>query len=113
MTKARGKRPAKRAAERDFNVMLGQRIEIIRRTRKITRRALADRIEISDGQLYFWEMGDQRIPPFFLERICRELDVNLAELVRNHTTPRIPAQRGMKQAENLLVSFAKSISPGS
>jgi transcriptional regulator with XRE-family HTH domain len=110
MTKARGKRPAKRPAEQEFNGILGKRLEVIRRARKITRVALAERIGISDGQLYFWEIGDQRIPPYFLELICRELCVDLAELMRNNTTPRNASKRGMKPDETLLISFAESIS---
>jgi transcriptional regulator with XRE-family HTH domain len=107
---ARGKRSAKRPAEQAFNQVLGRRIEVIRRGRKMTREGLASKLGVTDTQVYWWETGQNRIPPYFLELICRELDVNLGELVQNTRTPNFPAKTGMRTRENLLVSYAKSIS---
>ncbi len=71
--------------ERQFNVLVGQRILRARKALGISAKQLADTVGISDTQVYWYEVGQHRCPPFVLNAFARRLKVSLRDLVPNTT----------------------------
>jgi transcriptional regulator with XRE-family HTH domain len=69
-------------AERDvYLVRLGSGIAAMRKRRRMTRKALASRLEVSTNRLGFWERGVYRPPADTLLKLLLVLEVSAAELL--------------------------------
>ena len=61
--------------------LLGQRTRDLRRQRGLTRRALADRADVSERYLALLESGSGNVSLLLLERIAHALNTRLSDLV--------------------------------
>lgn len=69
--------------EKQFNVLVGQRICRARKVAGLTAKQLGDSAGISDVMLYYYEVGQYRCPPFVLNAFARRLKVSLRDLIPN------------------------------
>lgn len=76
--------------EKRFNVCVGQRICRARKAAGLTAKQLASAAGISDAQVYWYEIGRSRCPPFVLSAFARRMKVSLRDLVPNTTYSGIP-----------------------
>jgi len=75
------KRKAMSEREKQFNVLVGQRICRARKVAGLSAKQLAAVAGISDSQLYYYEVGYFRCPPFVLTAFAQRLNVSLRDLV--------------------------------
>ena len=78
-----GKRRRKTEAEKQFAVQVGRRIEATRKRRCMTQRQLARVINVTQQQLYAYEVGLASCSLFHLRLIALAARVELSELVPN------------------------------
>jgi transcriptional regulator with XRE-family HTH domain len=76
--------------EKEFNVMVGQRICRARKVAGLNASQLASVVGISDAQVYWYEVGRNRCPPFVLNAFAQRMKISLRDLVPNITTSGIP-----------------------
>ena len=76
--------------ERQFNVAVGQRICRARRVAGLTAEQLAETAGVSGSQIYWYEVGRNRCPPYVLNAFARRMKIDLQDLVPNPTTSGIP-----------------------
>lgn len=69
-----------RPKTRHIDVMLGQRVRLVRDARPVSRQDMADYLGVSLATVQRYENGSQRIAAARLWQICRRLDVKLAHL---------------------------------
>jgi transcriptional regulator with XRE-family HTH domain len=67
--------------EKQFNVLVGQRICRARKAAGLTAKHLALAAGVSSTQVYWYETGAFRCPPFVLDAFARRLKVSLRDLV--------------------------------
>jgi len=83
---SQGGRIARPAAEREFNQLLGKRVETLRKRAGISAAEFARVLEIGRNRLYWYEVGRTPLPIAMLPRIARELDVPVAALIPKNAT---------------------------
>jgi len=88
------KRKAVSDPEKQFNVAVGQRICRARRVAGLTAGQLGDAAGISSTQVYWYEVGRNRCPPFVLSKFANRLKIPLQDLVPNLTCSGIPENSG-------------------
>jgi transcriptional regulator with XRE-family HTH domain len=76
-----GRRGGKTEEERRFDAEVGRRIELLRVARRVTQRELAKAAKLESAQLYSYESGGSRCPPFRLRLIASYLDVEVGALI--------------------------------
>lgn len=82
-----------------FYVMLGKRLEALRKHQQFQLGELASRIGVTPQALYAYETGDRRVPTALLPVLSRTLRVPLETLLglapepRERLKPVSPAQR--------------------
>lgn len=69
------------STERQYNAIVGRRLEELRKSSGLTRRELAACAGICDTMLYYYEIGSYRCPPFVLDVFAQVLGVALRELM--------------------------------
>lgn len=84
------KRKAIRKQELEFNVSVGQRILRARKVAGLTAQQLAVAAGISAAQVYWYETGRSRCPPFVLSCFAWRMKVSLRDLVPNTRCCGIP-----------------------
>ena len=86
MSKTRGRRPARAIRTRSgdaraFDKTLGERIRERRKNVGMSLHAIAEKIDVSEGQLSRYELGDNGIPVETLSRLADALDCTVAQIV--------------------------------
>lgn len=76
--------------EKQFNVLVGQRICRARKVAGLSAAQLGRPAAISATQVYYYENGAYRCPPFVLSAFARRLKVSLRDLVPNPTSYYFP-----------------------
>jgi len=76
--------------ERQFNVAVGQRICRARKVAGLSASQLAIAAGISDVQVYWYEVGRNRCPPYVLNKFAHRMKISLRDLVPNITTSCFP-----------------------
>jgi transcriptional regulator with XRE-family HTH domain len=103
-----GKRGGKAEEELRFDAEVGRRIELLRVARRVTQRELAIAARIDAAQLYCYESGYARCPPFRLRLIAMFLDVEVGALI-----PEINITSGKSQVIHYaLAGLAKALRVG-
>ncbi|WP_271084603.1 helix-turn-helix transcriptional regulator [Brevundimonas sp. NIBR11] len=69
-----------RPKTRHIDVLLGQRVRLVRDAKPVSREDMADYLGVSVATIQRYENGSQRIAAARLWQICRRLDVKLAHL---------------------------------
>jgi transcriptional regulator with XRE-family HTH domain len=69
-------------AENEFNARLGSALEKVRKQSRVKASTLCRAVDISRQQLYCFECGSIRIPPFTLAEICRVLGVSVGAVMK-------------------------------
>jgi transcriptional regulator with XRE-family HTH domain len=81
---------ASRAKRRAVQRRLGLRIRKLRRAKKLTREALAQRLGVSRHSLAKWELGAHAFPMSDLVKLLEVLEVTFEELVLGSRAPALP-----------------------
>lgn len=61
--------------EEEFNIALGQRLSLMRRSKRMSMDELGDRIGVRGQQIFKYETGENRISPERLAQCARIFDV--------------------------------------
>jgi transcriptional regulator with XRE-family HTH domain len=80
MSKKRGRR-AKSQAEREYNQLLGARIEEARKKAGMQAKDLARAIGVIPSQLYWYEIGRSPVAMLTIVRIARILEIPVTALI--------------------------------
>jgi len=72
--------------EKQFNVLVGQRICRARKAAGLSAKQLGRAAGVSAQQVYYYEVGHYRCSPFVLNSFARRLKVSLRDLVPNPTS---------------------------
>ncbi|MGE0541746.1 MAG: helix-turn-helix domain-containing protein [Dehalococcoidia bacterium] len=63
----------------DYLVMRGAEMQAWREARKMSRRKLAQSLDVAEGTIYRWEKEQRQMPSRIIELALKGLDVELAE----------------------------------
>jgi transcriptional regulator with XRE-family HTH domain len=85
--------------EREFNVQVGQRICRARKVAGLTAKQLGRAAAISAAQVYWYEVGRNRCPPFVLNAFAQRLKISLRDLVPNTRSSGIPEDSSEVEAK--------------
>ena len=75
-------RTAQKDAESPLYLLIGMRLENVRRNQDIPKIVLAAALGVHATTLYFYEIGVRRIPLAFFVRWCEELQVSPTEVLQ-------------------------------
>lgn len=82
-----------RIMKNNYKILLGKKIQDIRKSKKLSQRALADKLGKGNGTVSSIERGQRNVTIDTLEKIANALDIEVAELVSlnktNYDMPRI------------------------
>lgn len=95
---------------------IGSKIKEIRQTKNISAKELANKIGITPVFLCYIESGNKKPSLDTLEKICKALDISMADLFINETVKPYDLYQLVKEAEQLspfqrkqLTEFIKSM----